>query len=991
VSKEFIRIGGAREHNLKNLTLNIPRDKLVVITGLSGSGKSSLAFDTIYAEGQRKYVESLSAYARQFLDQMQKPEVDFIEGLSPAIAIEQRSSGSSPRSIIATTTEIYDYLRLLYAHIGKPHCPDTGVPIVSQTTSDIVDKILALPPKSRVMLLAPVVRRQKGEFRDVIERLAREGFVRARVDGEFVELAADTRVKLDKKKFHNIEVVVDRLVIDSKIRVRLGDSVETALRWGEGVMFALHNSSGRADLPVSQGDQQVAPTKTTWIETLHSNKMCSPATGKSYDPPTPKHFSFNAPAGACPVCHGLGQKMIFDESLVVPDPEKSLEDGAVQPWRRAGKRMNIYYKAMLRSIAAHFSVSLETPWKNLPDDFKKVLLHGSGEIPVDFNFWRSGKMSTISRPFEGVLPNLERMFTESESEFVRNRIKPYMSPQFCDVCKGRRLKPEILAVTLGGEEFSSQFKIKNSKLKIPGLSIMDVCALSVEKADEFFAGLKLTEFEEKIAHEVIKEIRARLGFLKNVGLGYLTLDRESSTLSGGEAQRIRLATQIGAGLVGVLYILDEPSIGLHQRDNNRLLATLKGLRDLGNTVLVVEHDADTIRSADYVVDLGPGAGVRGGELVAAGTLPEILANKNSLTAQYLNGELAIPIPKKRLKPTEERGWLEVFGAKENNLRNIDARIPLGTFTCVTGVSGSGKSTLVDDILRRALFRKFYGSKEIPGAHRALKGFEAIDKVVVIDQAPIGRTPRSNPATYTGMFNHIRDLFAKLPAAKIRGYAPGRFSFNVKGGRCEKCEGDGLLKIEMNFLPPVYVTCEVCGGKRYNRETLEITYKGKNIADVLAMTVDEAVTFFRAVPQIYDPLLTLAEVGLGYIGLGQAATTLSGGEAQRVKLAAELSRKATGRTFYILDEPTTGLHFHDVAKLLEVLFKLRNTGNTLVVIEHNLDVIKTADWIIDLGPEGGDAGGRIVVQGPPEVVARCAESFTGQYLGQVLEQPVNQNL
>jgi excinuclease ABC subunit A len=991
VSKEFIRIGGAREHNLKNLTLNIPRDKLVVITGLSGSGKSSLAFDTIYAEGQRKYVESLSAYARQFLDQMQKPEVDFIEGLSPAIAIEQRSSGSSPRSIIATTTEIYDYLRLLYAHIGKPHCPDTGVPIVSQTTSDIVDKILALPPKSRVMLLAPVVRRQKGEFRDVIERLAREGFVRARVDGEFVELAADTRVKLDKKKFHNIEVVVDRLVIDSKIRVRLGDSVETALRWGEGVMFALHNSSGRADLPVSQGDQQVAPTKTTWIETLHSNKMCSPATGKSYDPHTPKHFSFNAPAGACPVCHGLGQKMIFDESLVVPDPEKSLEDGAVQPWRRAGKRMNIYYKAMLRSIAAHFSVSLETPWKNLPDDFKKVLLHGSGEIPVDFNFWRSGKMSTISRPFEGVLPNLERMFTESESEFVRNRIKPYMSPQFCDVCKGRRLKPEILAVTLGGEEFSSQFKIKNSKLKIPGLSIMDVCALSVEKADEFFAGLKLTEFEEKIAHEVIKEIRARLGFLKNVGLGYLTLDRESSTLSGGEAQRIRLATQIGAGLVGVLYILDEPSIGLHQRDNNRLLATLKGLRDLGNTVLVVEHDADTIRSADYVVDLGPGAGVRGGELVAAGTLPEILANKNSLTAQYLNGELAIPIPKKRLKPTEERGWLEVFGAKENNLRNIDARIPLGTFTCVTGVSGSGKSTLVDDILRRALFRKFYGSKEIPGAHRALKGFEAIDKVVVIDQAPIGRTPRSNPATYTGMFNHIRDLFAKLPAAKIRGYAPGRFSFNVKGGRCEKCEGDGLLKIEMNFLPPVYVTCEVCGGKRYNRETLEITYKGKNIADVLAMTVDEAVTFFRAVPQIYDPLLTLAEVGLGYIGLGQAATTLSGGEAQRVKLAAELSRKATGRTFYILDEPTTGLHFHDVAKLLEVLFKLRNTGNTLVVIEHNLDVIKTADWIIDLGPEGGDAGGRIVVQGPPEVVARCAESFTGQYLGQVLEQPVNQNL
>jgi len=993
MAQNFIRIGGAREHNLKNLTLNIPRDKLVVITGLSGSGKSSLAFDTIYAEGQRKYVESLSAYARQFLDQMQKPEVDFIEGLSPAIAIEQRSSGSSPRSIIATTTEIYDYLRLLYAHIGKPHCPDTGVPIVSQTTSDIVDKILALPPKTRVMLLAPVVRRQKGEFRDVIERLAREGFVRARVDGKFVELAADTRVKLDKKKFHAIEAVVDRLVIDDKIRVRLGDSVETALRWGEGVMFTLHQTPEKSAV-----SSQLSAAKTTdhglrttdsspWIETLHSNKMCSPATGKSFDPPTPKHFSFNAPAGACPVCHGLGQKMIFDENLVVPDPEQPLES-AVQPWRRAGKRMNIYYKAMLRSIAAHFNVSLEMPWKNLPDDFKKVLLHGSGEVPVDFSFWRAGKMSTISRPFEGVLPNLERLFTDSESEFVRNRIKPYMSPQFCDVCKGKRLKPEILAVTLGNDEFrmtngKSSARFRHSSFVIPGLSIMDVCVLSVEKADEFFAGLKLTEFEEKIAHEVIKEIRARLGFLKNVGLGYLTLNRESSTLSGGEAQRIRLATQIGAGLVGVLYILDEPSIGLHQRDNDRLLATLKGLRDLGNTVLVVEHDADTIRNADYIVDLGPGAGVHGGELVAAGTLPEILQNKNSLTAQYLNGELTIPIPKKRNSPTEERGWLEVLGAKENNLRNIDARIPLGTFTCVTGVSGSGKSTLVDDILRRALFRKFYGSKETPGAHRALNGFEAIDKVVVIDQAPIGRTPRSNPATYTGMFNHIRDLFARLPAAKIRGYAPGRFSFNVKGGRCEKCEGDGVLKIEMNFLPPVYVTCEVCGGKRYNRETLEINYKGKNIADVLAMTVDEAVTFFRAVPQIYDPLLTLAEVGLGYIGLGQAATTLSGGEAQRVKLAAELSRKATGRTFYILDEPTTGLHFHDVAKLLEVLFKLRNTGNTLVVIEHNLDVIKTADWIIDLGPEGGDAGGRIVAEGPPEEIIHCAASHTGHYLKSVL--------
>jgi excinuclease ABC subunit A len=981
VSKDFIKIGGAREHNLKNLTLQIPRDKLVVVTGLSGSGKSSLAFDTIYAEGQRKYVESLSAYARQFLDQLQKPDVDFIEGLSPAIAIEQRSSGSSPRSIIATTTEIYDYLRLLYAHIGKSHCPETGVPISTQSTSDIVDKILALPPKTKVMLLAPVVRRQKGEFRDVFERLAREGFVRVRVDGEIAELGENiARIKLDKKKFHNIEAVVDRLVIDEKIRVRLGDSVQTALRLGEGVMFTLHQ------LPdVAAKVSSLKNKKDEWIETLHSNKMCSPATGKSYDPPTPKHFSFNAPAGACPVCHGLGQKMVFDEALVVPDTELPLES-AIQPWRRAGKRMNIYYKAMLRSVAGHFNVDLQMPWRDLPADFKNVLLHGSGEDNVAFKFWRGGKVSTIDRPFEGVLVNLERLATDSESEFMRNRLKAYMAPEFCDACGGKRLKPEILAVTLGGEKFVSQLKTKNSKsktLKIPGLSIMDVCGLSVEKADEFFAALKLTEFEQKIAAEVVKEIRARLGFLKNVGLGYLTLDRESGTLSGGEAQRIRLATQIGAALVGVLYVLDEPSIGLHQRDNDRLLATLKGLRDLGNTVLVVEHDADTIRAADYILDLGPGAGVHGGELVAAGTLPQILENKKSLTGQYLTGELSIPVPKKRLSPTEEKGWLEVLGCSENNLQNIDVRIPLGTFTCVTGVSGSGKSTFVDDILRRALFRKFFGSKERPGEHRALKGFENLDKVIVIDQSPIGRTPRSNPATYTGMFNHIRDLFAKLPAAKVRGYEPGRFSFNVKGGRCEKCEGDGVLKIEMNFLPAVYVVCEACNGKRYNRETLEIAYKGKNIADVLDMTVEEAVTFFRAVPKIFDPLLTLAEVGLGYIRLGQQATTLSGGEAQRVKLATELSRRATGKTLYILDEPTTGLHFHDVAKLLEVLFRLRDAGNTLLIIEHNLDVIKTADWIIDLGPEGGAGGGKIIAEGPPEKVIQVPASFTGHYLKSVL--------
>ena len=967
MSKEFIKIGGAREHNLKNLSLSIPRDKLVVVTGLSGSGKSSLAFDTIYAEGQRKYVESLSAYARQFLDQLQKPDVDFIEGLSPAIAIEQRSSGSSPRSIIATTTEIYDYLRLLYAHIGQAHCPETGVPISTQSTSQIVDKILTLPAKTKVMLLAPIIRRQKGEFRDVFERMAREGFVRARVDGEMVELGESVaRVKLDKKKYHNIEVVVDRLVMDDKVRVRLGDSTETSLRWGEGVMFTLHQ----------------LPGTEAWVETLHSNKMCSPATGKSYDPPTPKHFSFNAPAGACPVCHGLGQKMVFDEALVIPNPELPLEE-SIQPWRRAGKRLIIYYKAMLRSLAAHYKVPLETPYKDVPAAFREALLNGTGEDEIEFSFWRAGKVSKLSRPFEGVLPNLERLATDSESEFIRNRLRAYMAPQFCDACNGKRLKPEILAVTVGGEAFNSQFKNKRVKVRIPGLSIMDVCGLSVEKADEFFTALKLTEFEQKVAGEVIKEIRARLGFLKNVGLGYLTLDRESGTLSGGEAQRIRLATQIGAALVGVLYVLDEPSIGLHQRDNDRLLATLKGLRDLGNTVLVVEHDADTICAADYILDLGPGAGVHGGELVAAGTLAEIKANTHSLTGRYLTGEMSIPIPKKRVSPSEEKGWLEIIGAKENNLQNIDVRIPLGTFTCVTGVSGSGKSTFVDDILRRALFRKYYGSKERPGEHKALRGYESLDKVIVIDQTPIGRTPRSNPATYTGMFNHIRDLFARLPAAKVRGYEPGRFSFNVKGGRCEKCEGDGILKIEMNFLPPVYVTCEACNGKRYNRETLEIAYKGKNIADVLDLTVDEGVDFFRAVPKIADPLQTLAEVGLGYLKLGQQATTLSGGEAQRVKLAAELARKATGSTLYILDEPTTGLHFHDVAKLLEVLFKLRNTGNTLVIIEHNLDVIKTADWVIDLGPEGGSGGGRIVAQGTPYDIMKSPESHTGKYLKSVL--------
>ena len=1011
---EFIKIGGARQHNLKNLTLSIPRGKLVVITGLSGSGKSSLAFDTIYAEGQRKYVESLSAYARQFLDQMEKPDVDFIEGLSPAIAIEQRVSGANPRSIIATTTEIYDYLRLLFAHVGQPYCPVSGQPITHQTTSDIVDKILALPPKTRVMLLAPVVAAQKGEFRDVIERLAREGFVRARVDGQFVELSSNTRVKLDPKLRHTIEVIVDRLVIDEKIRIRLGDSVETALKWGEGRLLLL------------QQPPQAA-LAGPWAETLHSNRNYSPASGLSFETPTPKHFSFNAPAGACPVCHGLGQKMVFDERLIVPDADKSLDTGAVLPWRRGGKRMMVYYKSLLRGLAAQFGQSLTTPWKDLPGDFKQKLLHGTGDENVEFTFWRAGNASKVRRPFEGVIPNLERLYAESESEFTRNRLKGFMNPQPCDGCGGRRLKPEILAVRLGVNPnlnpnlnlnpnpppiaapletppplgmapnksglpaapetptppVSSPSSNPVQPPVLPGLSIMDVCALSIARADDFFANLPLTDFQRKIAADLIKEIRARLGFLKNVGLGYLTLDRESGTLSGGEAQRIRLATQIGAGLVGVLYILDEPSIGLHQRDNERLLRSLEGLRDLGNSVLIVEHDEETIRRADYLLDLGPGAGVRGGELVAAGRVADLEAEPRSLTGQYLKGELKIAVPRSRFKPSAERGWLEIIGASENNLKDINVRFPLGALTAVTGVSGSGKSTLVDDILRRALFRKFYGSKEQPGRHRLIRGYELLDKVIVIDQTPIGRTPRSNPATYTGMFNQIRDLFAKLPTAKIRGYEAGRFSFNVKGGRCEKCQGDGLIKIEMHFLPPVYVTCEACHGRRYNRETLEIHFKGMNIADVLDMTVDEAVSFFRAVPKIFNPCLTLAEVGLGYVRLGQSATTLSGGEAQRIKLAAELSRKETGHTLYILDEPTTGLHFHDVAKLLDVLFKLRNSGNTLLVIEHNLDVIKTADWIIDLGPEGGEAGGRVVAEGPPEKVARVAQSHTGQYLGRLL--------
>ncbi|MBX3745360.1 MAG: excinuclease ABC subunit UvrA [Verrucomicrobiae bacterium] len=971
MAQDVIRIGGAREHNLKNISLTLPRNRLVVFTGLSGSGKSSLAFDTIFAEGQRKYVESLSAYARQFLDQLRRPEVDFIEGLSPAIAIEQRTSASNPRSTIATTTEIFDYLRLLFANAAQPHCPDSGEPIRRQTTSDLIDLLLAFPPRTRVILLAPIVRGEKGEFRDVLERLAREGFVRVRLDGTLHELADPQRPPLDPRKPHTIDVVVDRLVVDDRIRGRLTDSVETSLRWGEGVLVVLHQP------PAS-------PAPEVWQELRLSNRHYSPATGRSFDALTPKHFSFNSPHGACPVCQGLGQKLVFDPALVVPDPAKSLADGAILPWRRGPKRLLAYYETLLRGVATHTGQSPDTPWNDLPDSVRHCLLHGSGDAEIEFPFIRGNAPAPARRPFEGVLPHLDRLYRESDSELTRNRLKAFMAPTDCDACHGLRLNPSVLAATLGTRELASRFIPSNTPpTPVPGLSIMDVCRLSVDNAWQLFAELDFPPAQRAVVGDVLSEIRSRLGFLRQVGLGYLTLDRESGTLSGGEAQRIRLATQIGAGLVGVLYILDEPSIGLHQRDNDRLLETLLRLRDLGNSVLVVEHDEDTIRRADYLVDLGPGAGVHGGQVVAAGTLDQVLACRDSLTARYLTGELSVPVPRRRMAPSPDRGWIEILGATANNLAGIDARIPLGTLTCVTGVSGSGKSTLVDDILRRALFRLWYRSRERPGGHREIRGAERLDKLVVIDQSPIGRTPRSNPATFTGMFNEIRELFSQLPAARVRGYGPGRFSFNVKGGRCEACEGDGVIRIDMHFLPPVYVTCEKCGGRRYNRETLEITYKGLNVADVLELTVDEAYTFFRSIPSLHAACQTLADVGLGYLRLGQSATTLSGGEAQRLKLASELSRKYTGRTLYLLDEPTTGLHFHDVAKLLEVLFKLRDAGNTLVVIEHNLDVIKTADWILDLGPEGGSGGGRLVVEGPPETIAACPHSHTGAYLARHL--------
>ncbi|MEY2548970.1 MAG: excinuclease subunit, partial [Verrucomicrobiota bacterium] len=982
---QTIQISGARQHNLKNLHVEIPREKLVVITGLSGSGKSSLAFDTLYAEGQRRYVESLSAYARQFLDQMEKPDVDFIEGLSPAIAIEQRSAGANPRSTIATTTEIYDYLRVLFSAIGQPHDPATGQAIHRQTPQQIVDQILAFPDDTKIILLAPLVQNQKGEFRDVIEKAKREGFVRIRIDGEIVELGRPDPIRLKKTEKHTIEAVVDRLVIREGVRTRLADSVETALRWGGNRIAVLR------ERPTSNA-QRPTPNAEEWEEVRYTTDYGNADSDYSLGELTPKHFSFNSHLGACPACHGLGTQLVCDAELM-SDPEKSLREGAITPWRRGTKPMLAYYRTLQSALVKHFGVDDCIPFADLPDDFKKALYHGTGDEPIEIKVGGNGKTPKTARPFEGLVPQMERLYAETESEFTRNRIRAFMTRVPCQTCHGARLKPEILAVTICsrfpvGSAGESEGPVEAASptgrrlQKTQELNIHQFSELTIDAAAEYMRRLALTEQQRHIVADVVREIDSRLQFLVEVGLNYLSLNRESGTLSGGEAQRIRLATQIGSGLAGVLYVLDEPSIGLHQRDNARLLTTLRRLRDLGNSVIVVEHDEETIRAADHILDLGPGAGPRGGEIVAQGTLAQVLTAKNSPTADYLSGRARIAIPRERAKPRSTQtgdGWLTLAGATENNLKNVTASFPIGCFTCVTGVSGSGKSTLVDDILRRALFRHFYNSKDKPGTHRALHGLDQLDKAIIIDQSAIGRTPRSNPITYTGAFTPIRELFSQLPAARVRGYDAGRFSFNVKGGRCENCEGGGLIKIEMHFLPDVYVECEVCHGQRYNRETLEITYKGKNIADVLNLTVDEAARFFRNVPSVSDKLVALLDVGLGYLRLGQAGTTLSGGEAQRVKLATELAKRATGRTVYILDEPTTGLHFADIEKLLQVLMKLRDAGNTLVVIEHNLEMIKCADWIIDLGPEGGERGGKIVGAGSPEEIAELAGSYTGRYL------------
>ncbi|HHY59373.1 MAG TPA: excinuclease ABC subunit UvrA [Clostridia bacterium] len=937
--KDKIVIRGARQHNLKNIDVEIPRDKLVVITGLSGSGKSSLAFDTIYAEGQRRYVESLSAYARQFLGQMDKPDVDYIEGLSPAISIDQKTTSRNPRSTVGTVTEIYDYLRLLFARIGKAHCPRCGKPIAKQTVSQMVDQLLTFPERTKMQVLAPLVRGRKGEHVKVLEDLKKQGYVRVRVDGEILELTEE--IKLAKTKKHTIEAVVDRVIIKEGIENRLGDSLETALKLGEGI--AVVQVEGREDM-------------------LFSEHFACPDCGISLDELNPRSFSFNSPYGACPTCTGLGFKLEFDPDLVIPNPSLSIGEGAIAP---LGPMNGNYYPQVLRAVAEFGGFSLDTPISQLSEAQRNLLLYGSGNEKIRFPYTDlRGRTRIYDVPFEGIIPNLERRYRESQSEWAKSELEEYMSSSPCPACQGSRLKPEVLAVTVGG------------------LNIDEVTRMSVAEALKFFDNLTLTEREEMIARQILKEIKARLGFLVQVGLDYLTLARAAGTLSGGEAQRIRLATQIGSSLVGVLYILDEPSIGLHQRDNAKLIEALKSLRDLGNTLIVVEHDEETMLAADYIIDVGPGAGAHGGEIVACGTVEEIMAEPRSITGQYLSRRKRIPVPLIR-RPGNGK-WLTIEGAAENNLKNIDVRIPLGVFVCVTGVSGSGKSTLINEILYKKLANELNRAKAKPGKHQAIRGLEHLDKVINIDQSPIGRTPRSNPATYTGVFDDIRATFAATPDAKMRGYKPGRFSFNVKGGRCEACKGDGIIKIEMHFLPDVYVPCEVCKGKRYNRETLEVKYKGKTIADVLDMTVEEALEFFKHIPRIQRKLQTLKDVGLGYIKLGQPATTLSGGEAQRVKLATELSRRSNGRTIYILDEPTTGLHTADIHRLLDVLNRLTDAGDTVVVIEHNLDVIKTADYIIDLGPEGGARGGEVIATGTPEEVAAQEASHTGRFLRKVLE-------